>query len=276
MATEGPALAARLQSDLRALAASVADAEQAVVGRSLLASTRDDVVELALVRAMGLFEEFLGELFILALLNKLGGEVAPLMPVDGPDQALLMVAGVDGSEAGRYVSWLPVAGVLKRAERLLAHAEPFRRLAARSSEKNALVDLVVVRNRAAHDSASARERFVRLASQKGYPSTRAADYLVSTRHGLSEITHALQRLEAIATGLAEPSEAVSRVVLQTEDPYAANQVAPAGDYECSRCGLLRRIVSFSTLGECTSCPAPVACTQCGKRSARVSQWVRAV
>lgn len=273
--SDGPPLAADLAQALQDLRDSVNDAESAFQAGHLRRATRDDVVELALVRGMGLLEEFLGDLFLLGLQGKLGGEVIPTHPVSGPDEAALLVVGADGSPDVRYISWLPFKErTIKRAERLLEHAEPFGRLRYRSSEREALADLTIVRNRVAHDSESARSKFEELARRRGYPSGRAADYLVSTRGGSSEVLLGLAAIESISAGLADPTEAGSRGRLTTEDPFDAQSLAPPGSYECRRGRHGTATASYSALGECVACPAPSVCPTCGRRENAKTLWER--
>jgi len=273
--SDGASLAADLANELQRLRNSVADAEQAYRASNLVRATRDDVVELALVRAMGLFEEFIGDLFYMALENRLGGEIMPLVPAGNTDEAILLVAGSDAAGDSRYVSWMPIKEkTLKRASRLLTNGQPFARLANRSAEKAALVDLTTVRNRIAHDSGTARLKFAELAKSKGYPHTRAADYLTSLRGPDPEITLGLARLQSIADGLADPSEAGSRAIFAAEDPYEPAVVAPPGTYECVRSGHKQILPAYGPLGDCTFCPRPIKCPHCGRAETLKSLWSR--
>lgn len=272
--SDGPKLAADLALELSGLRKSVADAEQAYKASNLRRSTRDDVVELALVRAMGLFEEFLGNLFFLGMLGKLGPEVAPIALARNKDEATLLIAGSDTGDA-RYIAWMPLKEkTLKRGDRLFANGQPFSRLSNRSSEKSAVSELTVVRNRIAHDSTIARARFIELSKGKGYPHTRAADYLMSRRGADSEILLGLALLQSISEGLAEPTETASRAILATEDPYESGALAPPGNYECARNGHPRSATTYMTLGDCSACPRPVKCASCGRAERSKTLWVR--
>ena len=256
---------------------SVSDADMAFRANQLKRATRDHVVEFCLVRALGKFEEYLGELFCLAMEGKLGAECAPTMAVTSHDDALLLVSGFDDSSSGRYTAWMPFAEkTLKRADKLFANGLPFARLAHRPTEKAALSELVIVRNAIAHDSSVARGKFEALARSKGYPSTRSADYLTSMRGPAIEIVLGLARLEAIARGLAAESDSDSRVFLEPEDPFEPTWVAPPGAYQCKRNGHSAALANHSTLGECRDCPRPVSCPHCGKREKTTTAWVRAI
>jgi len=273
--SDGPARAAQFRMDIASLQSSVADANSAYLKSSLLRSTRDDVIELALVRALGLFEEFVGDLFFLALQGRLGQEVVPIMAANTDQEASLIVAGVDASADSRYVNWLPFKErVMPRAKRLLVSAQPFGRLAYRTSERNSLGELALVRNRIAHDSPVARRKFEDLARSKGYPSARAADYLGSTRGVDAEISLALVQLQLIADGLAAPSEAGSRTYLSSEGPFSADMTAPPGDYECVRNNHATSLSDYGHLGNCRDCPRPQACANCGQRPKAESTWTR--
>ncbi len=273
--SDGPALATELASALEDLRNSVADAESAFGNGHLKRSTRDDVVELALVRGMGVFEEFVGELFVLALLGRLGAEVIPLVPSASAEEANLLLVGADVDSSARYVSWMPFKEkAIRRAGRLLTASQPFGRLANRSSEKNTLADLTLVRNRVAHDSVVAREKFEQLALQKGYGHSRAADYLTSSRGGTQEILLALATLESIGKGLADPSEMNSRTILSSEDPYSETTLAPPGSYECKRNAHARANTLYQSLGDCDQCPRPDRCDTCGRRAESKTLWVR--
>lgn len=273
--SDGPQLATALGSDLARLRASVADADGAYRVRALQRATRDDVVELALIRAMGLFDQFIGELFFLALQGKLGAAVAPKMKASSREEALLIVGGSDGPGEGGYVSWLPFkARTVKRARALLANGEPFRRLDCRTADSALLLNFTTVRNRVAHDSPAAQEKFVNLCREKGYPSARAADYLMSVRGSDPEILIGLGQLERIATGLADPSEVSARAVLSPEDLYAERALAPPGAYECQRSAHSRSTQDYGQLGSCEQCPRPTKCAHCGRRERAETSWLR--
>lgn len=264
-----------LSSTLEDLRLSISDAEAAHAKGHLKQATRDDVVELTLVRAMGLFEEFLGDLFMLAMEGNHGVDSQPLVTVGSRAEAVLFVSGVDQSGAEKYISWLPFKDkTLGRASRLLTNGLPFARLANRPTEKTALGDFVKVRNRIAHDSASAREKFESLARQKGYPHSRAADYLTSVRGSDTEIILSLARLEAITKGLAAASDAESRIYLDPEGPFSPSTVAPPGAYLCNRFSHRIESTDFKTLGTCRNCPRPVKCSHCGRIETVVSEWIR--
>lgn len=272
--SDGPQLAADLASELSGLRKSVEDAEQAYKSSNLQRGTRDDVAELALVRAMGLFEEFLGDLFFLGMLGKLGAEVVPIVSAQNEEEATLLIAGSDAGDA-RYIAWMPLKEkTLKRGDRLFTNGQPFSRLANRSSEKSAISDLTVVRNRIAHDSPIARSKFVDLAKSKGYPHTRAADYLMSKRGTDSEILLGLVRLQSIGEGLAEPTEIGARAYLVAEDPYEPSVLAPPGNYQCARGGHPQSTTVYTTLGDCPACPRPVRCTECGRADKLKTLWAR--
>lgn len=273
--SDGPPLAASLITALNALRASVADAEQASAKSNVLPSTRDDVVELALIRAMGMFEEFIGDLFMLGLQDRLGPEVAPVFPVATREEAALLVGGADTSEESRYLAWMPYkTRTLPRAKRLFENGQPFSRLGYHGADAATLRDLVLVRNRVAHDSPSARAKFRELAIQKGYPSTRAADYLTSVRGTDSEILLALTNLGAIARGLAEPTETGSRTHMSQEEPFRADELAPPGSYECQRGSHALTSQGYSVLGDCAQCPRPSRCPHCGRVERVQTSWIR--
>lgn len=273
--SDGAVLAADLSTSLQHLRESVEDADAAYMGSALRRSTRDDVVELALIRGMGLSEEYVGDLFLLALQARLGPEIAPIHLAADIEQAALYIAGVDGAKEARYISWMPLAQkTTPRAQRLLSQGQPFSRLSNRSSDKREILTLTTVRNRIAHDSASARDKFEELARSKGYPSTRGADYLTAQRGGTSEILLGLSTLQRIADGLADASEASSRTILGPEDSYEPDVEAPPGSYECDRNGHPKMLTAWGRLGSCAACPRPARCPSCGRVEKVKSQWNR--
>lgn len=270
-------LVGTLTKDLGALKKSVADAEQSYAAKHLLRGTRDDVVELTLIRAMGLFEEFIGELFYLALQGDLGPEVRPLMRASSRDEASRLVAGADSFGEARYVSWMPLPSrTLSRAHALLRNGEPFRRLESRAALQRSVNDLTVVRNRIAHASETAKQKFVNVATGKGYPHTRAADFLTSTRGTKIEILWGLDELEAIARGLADASEVSSLSILGDDDLFKANAISPPGTYECNLCQKVLVTTDFSKLGACGDCPRPQKCAVCARQAQPVDAWKRVI
>jgi hypothetical protein len=273
--SDGPPLAAQLAAQLGGLQGSVIDAESAFAKTELLASTRDDVVELTLIRALGLFEEFVGDLFLLAMQRKLGPEVSPHIEARSRDEAVMLIAGSDGSEESRYVAWMPFKDkTVPRAKKLLEHAQPFGRLSYHSTDQTTLRELVIVRNRVAHDSPIARAKFADLAREKGYPDSRAADFLTSIRGMDMEILLALARLESIARGLADATELGSREFLGTEDPFLPDSTVPPGTYECKRNAHKATATSYTSLGACAVCPRPSKCPHCGSTDKAATLWIR--
>lgn len=273
--SDGQALASRLNKEIDQLRSSVADANSAFENGALHRGTRDDVVELTLVRALGLFEEFTGDLFYLALQSRLGSEVTPTIPAKNREDAVRIVAGADAYMDSKYVSWMPFQSkTMPRARELLSNGSPFNRLSTRSPLRNLLADLTIVRNRIAHDSQVARHKFETAATKKGYPHSRAADYLVSRRGQQTEIELGLTVLDQIAKGVALPRESESREILGPEDPFSERTLAPPGSYRCKRFDHLKQVEEYSMLGSCAECPPASACHSCGKRQNADTLWVR--
>lgn len=274
--SEGVTLATNLGSSLEHLRESVIDADAAYRARKLRRATRDDVVELSLIRGMGMFEEFIGDLFVLALQARLGSEVTPIHTASNPDQAQLYVSGVDGVGDARYTSWMPFSQkTIPRAQRLLVRGQPFSRLSNRSTDKQELASLTTVRNRIAHDSIPARGKFEQLARSRGYADSRGADYLTAQRSGNSEILLGLSTLQRLADGLADPNEELSRIILGPEDSYNPDTEAPPGNYACERGGHVKELGGWGSLGSCSECPPPSRCPQCGSAEKVKTQWTRA-
>lgn len=155
-----------LVAELHSLRASINDAQGAYDANRLARGTGDHVVEFCLIRAMGKFEEILGDLFYLALEGKHGPEAVPVLTVASRGDAVLIVSGFDLPGEGRYTAWMPYAEkTLKRASKLLVDGLPFQRLENRPTEKELLADLTTVRNAIAHDSAAAKHKFQELDRQ---------------------------------------------------------------------------------------------------------------
>lgn len=236
--------------------------------------TLSNVVELAILRVFSICEDFVQELFYLCMLNDSsvcgGGSNVPVRTREEVD-LLLMAAG---GRRDRWVSWLPIDRTLSLAEMYLSGGHPFDRLRYRNTEKRALSELTIVRNSVAHPSSHAWEEFRKLAESKGYPTLRPADYLLSTRAGDQEVFLLMARVELIAKGLLATSDSEAEVILEPEASFQSNAKAPAGRYECLRCGHEVVTGSVKRLGACPVCESQEPCPRCGKLPTPRAAWRR--
>lgn len=273
--TKGVDRAEEFSVQVKTLINSISDAQNAFKAKHLSRNTRDDVVELSLVRGMGLFEELLEDLFFLALQSHLGDEVKPVLPVSSPDEASLLVYDSELSGNSRYTTWIPYKDkTLPRARNLLQNGLPFTRLDNRPTETGELRALTLVRNAVAHNSESARTKFITLAKERKYPYARPADYLTSHRQQEMEILVGLTRLVQIARGLGAPTDKASRRFLDPEGLFEHSRVAMPGNYACERCGNELATTDFAPLGHCRQCNRPTSCPSCGKSVKQVTNWKR--
>lgn len=265
-------LLAKLKGEIDALKATIQDAQ----GASLDANTVKNVVELALLRTFSVLEHFIEEVFYLCLLSDptLHGSGSIIAVTDRSQAELLLTGGPLGRRS--FVSWLPLERVLELAETYLLPGHPFDRLRFRQTERKAVDDLVVVRNAVAHADSPAVDKFRALAKSRGYPSSRAADYLQSRRAGQQEVLILMTRVEFIGQGLVALDDKTADLVLDPEAPFQAQQKAPAGAYRCRRCGHTEVQVSGGALGACPSCEPLVVCPTCGRLPTASSLWERII
>lgn len=262
----------RLTTSIDDLKATIQDAQTAGVSRLTLAN----VVELATLRTHSLLEAFLEEIFYLALLKDASvPSNGAVVEVRSREEAELLVLS-SGTRREKYLSWLPLDRTLDIAQSYLRDGHTFERLRYRNTEKRAIAELVTVRNAIAHPSDYAFEQFVELAKQKSYPSTRAADYLLSTRGGAFEVLLLMTQAEVLARGLLAPTDTAAALVLQPEADFQATQNAPAGNYECLRCAVLISLPNRGKPGPCPNCETVSACIHCGNVPAAKSKWRRLV
>lgn len=259
-----------LKDSISDLKSTIQDAQQAGVTRATLS----DLVELATLRTHSLFESFLQELFYLSLLHDSS------VPGNGPTLHVTTRAEADllilspGSKREKFLSWLPLDRTFEMADAYLRAGSTFDRLRYRTVEKRAMLELVTVRNVVAHPSDHAHRQFVELAKSKSYPSTRAADYLLSQRSGATEVLLLMTQTEVIADGLLAPSSDAAALLLQPEAEFLAKQRSPVGLYECVRCGESAELTQLAVLGACPACEPLSACPACGHTPAAHSQWRR--
>lgn len=239
-------------------------------------NTLDNLVELATLRTHSLLEAFLQELFYLCLLNDASVPGAgSVLPVSNRDEADLLLMK-SGSRTEKFLSWLPLDELLSRAEIYLAAGHPFSRLRYREVEKRSIKDLLIVRNTVAHPSDYAHAQFLELAKQRSYQVTRAADFLLSTRGGASEVLIMMTRAEIIAKGLLAPTDVEADALLEPESDFTAVQKSPAGTYECLRCQSLTTLSARGSIGPCASCEPLSACVHCGRIPGAASKWRRII
>lgn len=263
-------LLATLKADIEALKVTIQDAQK----RGVTAETLNNVVELATLRLFSVLETFLQELFYLCMVGDASvpgsGSVVPVTTREQADLLLLSA----GTRREKFLSWLPIERTLDLAEVYLDGNHPFERLRYRQTEKRALVELTTVRNAIAHPSDHARDEFVKLARSKGYPTRRAADYLLSTRAGNQEVLIVMTRVELVAAGLAADSDQKAGNFLEQEPPFLAQAKAPQGTFECVRCQnkVSQRVAG--KLGACPACEPMAACNECGKLPTARTTWNR--
>src|SRR5688572_13832542 len=101
----------------------------ATTGAGLSHDARARLLEAVFVKAFTEFEWFLEELFFAVLTRGTRIEASgPRVAIRDP-----ALAREVASAGQRYLSWLPLADTVERAERLLVGGEPFTRLSARTS-----------------------------------------------------------------------------------------------------------------------------------------------
>lgn len=269
MSTGDEALA-RLTDAIDDLKQTIQDAQNVGVSRSTLSN----VVELATLRTHSLLEAFLQEVFYLALLgdSSVPGN-GPALPVRNREEADLLVLS-SGSRREKFLSWLPFDRTLEMAETYLVEGSTFERLRYRGIEKRALAELVTVRNAIAHPSDYAFARFAELAKSKSYPSTRAADYLLSSRGGSLEVLLLMTQAEVLAKGLLAPTDSDAAAILQPEADFLATQSGPAGTYECVRCEQTMHLSQPGKPGPCPACEPLTPCPHCARVPVAQTKWRR--
>jgi hypothetical protein len=117
------------------------------------------IAELSFLRCFLSWEVFLEEVFMAYAMGEAsrdGSEFLCYMAAPDPAHARDMVKG----EGRAFVPWADPSGVLKRARRFFNGGEPFE--TALSMISTPLNDMVVVRNRVAHRSGRAADRFLEL------------------------------------------------------------------------------------------------------------------
>lgn len=265
---------ATLEDALAEQKSSIEDAELAGVSKATL----DNLVELATLRAFSALEQFLETLFYLAMVgdSSIAANRSRLPVVSTAEVDLLVRGGPDRTKP--YLDWLPFDRTLSIAEHYLINGAPFSWLKYRPVELRAMKELTVLRNEVAHGSDQAHEKFVRLASERKYAVTRAADYLRSTRGGDSEVQILLTQAQVIAQALVSADEVAASVMLQPEEVFQAERgpAAPVGVYECVRCGQGWIQRDYAKIPRCPVCDFPRDCPSCGRREPAVSAWARIV
>jgi hypothetical protein len=259
-----------LRNSIDALKDTIRDAQS----KSVAPETLSNLVELATLRVFSVLETFLQELFYLCMLKDgtVSGQGAVIAVSTREEADLLLLTA--GARREKYLSWLPLDRTLDLAETFLLESHPFDRLRYRQTEKRAVDELTIVRNAVAHPSDHARAEFVILARSKGYPTIRAADYLLSTRGGNQEILLLMTRVELIAAGLAAASDLDADGILEAESQFQAQAKAPKGLFECVRCGNQVVQAARGKLGACRSCEPIEACSCCGKMPTPTTTWRR--
>jgi hypothetical protein len=259
-----------LSDSIDSLKETIRDATAVGVAKNTL----DNVVELATLRTHSLLEAFLQELFYLCLLDDPSvPSKGSLIPVSNRDEADLLLLS-SGSKTEKYLSWLPLGDLVQRAELYLAPGHPFERLKYRDVEKRSVKELLIVRNSVAHPSDYAHQQFLDLAMQRKYPATRAADFLLSTRGGATEVMLLMTRAVIIARGLLATTDLAADAILEQESHFQASQKSPAGDYECVRCKSVTNLPIAGSIGPCPACETLTPCPHCGRTPSASSTWRR--
>jgi hypothetical protein len=167
---------------------------------------------------------------------------------------------VGGEARTAYLSWLPLADTMQRADRFLVDAEPFARLDRRSTIKNDLDRAQKVRNATAHKSADSHAKFQR-AVNGSYATS--GDYLISRSGPQSACESILDDLHRLAEALVV-SPARSDLLLGPEDlSRSGTKKHGGGSFECTTCGRRYTVAPGHALG-CARCDPP--CATCGNQS----------
>lgn len=259
-----------LTDGINGLKATVFDAEAA----NVKPQTLQNLVELSVLRASSLVEEFLRDLFYRSMLGQSDQYgVAPILSVASEEEVDLIVYSF-GSRREKFLDWIPYEYTLDRAAALLVNGLPFTRITNRPVERRALLELGALRNAVAHPSDHAQKKFLELAQQRRYPVSRPGEYLLSTRGGEEEVLLLLTRLEVTCRGLASPTDVNADAILEPEDPFRPDQRCLPGRYECTGCGAEKILSSELVVGPCPSCSTVSECHACGRRTATSPAWRR--
>lgn len=234
-------------------------------------SVRDHVAEYGVIESAGLFELFVGELFVDCLLDRTV-VAKSLVPLASEREAELVLFRSDQPEP--FLSWLPYEVTEARAKRLLVDAEPFGRLRRRAADISVLKDLSIVRNFAAHGSDSSKRKFDDLCARRSYAGvTRASDYVLKREQGSTQLELMLTRLKLMVAALTDPDEDNVLALLGSEDPWRTAAVAPRGRYRCETCSSEQTLPDPGQLVGCPTC-RPTVCSSCGKRHGTEARWLR--
>jgi hypothetical protein len=208
------------------------------------------------------FESFLERVFFAAVSRDIRpGTTSPIVGLHDPQTARGLVLRPYES----YLTWLPIAKTIERAEQYLSGGVPFDRLGSRQSVKQRLSVALAVRNAVAHKGDSARTKF-RSATAGNY--TTPGEYLAA-RSGTTTMCDAfLLDFARFGYALCVSDSQVARL-LGPEGPFPAGRKVPSGSYECRGCGTKYELLE----GERLFCPiCDPACNACGRSHSGRAQF----
>lgn len=218
--------------------------------RRITAGSYDAIFESSHLSLVTSFEVFVEELFFSSLLGRSGIDaVCPRLAFNSRGDAERVVRGERG-----YVGWLPFEKKVLKTSEVYFSSSPFERLNRHSAEFRALNEITVVRNRIAHDSASARAVFDPLASHLRARNRTPAGLLQERRQGVTSLERYSLELQKISLALSATTIREAKALLSPESPHQRGSKPGVGIYECTRCGTPERIgPRKNTLPSCRTC-----------------------
>lgn len=260
MTASAQRLAAQLRSRTDTLGTAVRSGIRANSASKLNKQGLSAIHEAAFLSIARSFEVFLEELFFVAVSEPPGKsglvDVSPRINFDTRAEAEEYV--LDNKD---YLDWLPWAPVTtRRSERYLASGGPFGRLERAPQEKSFLKDHHTIRNAIAHESGTARTRFLKLPPvTKLPPSQQTPSGLlqsVDKNNNAFWVRHT-QNLLNVSRVLSAPDMATARAYILVEDPYRVGErPGDCGPFRCRKCGNTRKLTrATAAMPGCQVCSA---------------------
>lgn len=261
--------AAELRDDFLALIVEkrklLSAASSRMIGHSLEEEALDHFFESTFLEVVTRFEAFVEDLFYEVSLGQ--SSIHRAGPADalsgvGTRKDLEEVLLASGSR--NYLEWLPLATTEARARVLLKDGRPFSRLGRRDSERALLREVKTIRNAIAHRSGDAWSKFLSICPGQQTLARRTPAGLLRMAADVDRTKYDLlcDGLGGIASALAARSDKQAWKLLSPEDDRSARKVAPAGTYECRKCGDSFVLNEESTLENCSRCHHG-PCLSCG-------------
>lgn len=236
--------------------------QSAFASRSIRQTDLDHIYESTFLSAVTAWETFARSLFYSCLMGESGISTKPLVVFDNrplAERVLLEAAGA------RFLSWIKLDDLQKRADLLLAGGRPFSRLKFRPQDKQVLDQVRRVRNAIAHKGESARDEFKKI-SPSGLPPSRRhpAGYLQVMNGNITTHEVYCLAMKRIAAALTASNDHKAEAFLAPEGDYENNQKPGLGTFVCSRCGVPVRIRSKNA--RLPLCVCAVPCSQCRRHN----------